>query len=135
VHDSKALHDLSGMANEVAQVIHHHSREAGRLHVEQITEMYEAQRQATASFNYIINRQKNRTKLLLLDMDGTVTPNRFVFDLAGQTHTDETLNALLDNPKNDAGTRSKRIVLLKYLNTPTVINLKRLQWLWYYGLA
>lgn len=115
VHDSQALHDLSGMANEVARVIHHHSREAGRLHVEQITEMYEAQRQATASFDYIINRQKNRTKLLLLDMDGTITPNRFVVDLARQTHTDETLSALLDNPKNDAGTRSKRIAeIFKY---------------------
>lgn len=114
-HDSQSLHDLTSMANEVAQVIHRHSREAGRLHVEQITEMYEAQRQATASFDYIITRQKNRSKLVLLDMDGTITPNRFVIDLAHHTHTSETLDALLDNPKNDAGTRSKRIAeIFKY---------------------
>ena len=114
-HDSQSLQDLTSMANEVARVIHHHSREAGRLHVEQITEMYEAQRQATASFDYIINRQKNRSKLVLLDMDGTITPNRFVVDLAHHTHTSETLDALLDNPKNDAGTRSRRIAeIFKY---------------------
>lgn len=114
-HDSQSLQDLTSMANEVARVIHHHSREAGRLHVEQITEMYEAQRQATASFDYIINRQKNRSKLVLLDMDGTITPNRFVLDLANHTHTSEILNTLLDNPKNDAGTRSKRIAeMFKY---------------------
>lgn len=113
-HDSQALHDLIGMANEVARVIHHHSREAGRLHVEQIAEMYEAQRQATASFDYIIGRQKNRTKLLLLDMDGTITPNRFVLELAKHTHTEETLEALLDR-SDDAGTRSKRIAeVFKY---------------------
>lgn len=108
-HDSQSLLDLTSMANEVARVIHHYSREAGRLHVEQITEMYEAQRQATASFDYIINRRKNRNKLVLLDMDGTITPNRFVVELAKHTHTEETLAALLDNPLNDAGTRSKRI--------------------------
>lgn len=114
-HDSQSLMDLTTMANEVARVIHHHSREAGRLHVEQITEMYEAQRQATASFDYIIHRQKNRTKVVLLDMDGTITPNRYVMDLAKHTHTEETLAALLDNPKNDAGTRSKRIAeIFKY---------------------
>ena len=114
-HDSQSLLDLTTMANEVARVIHHHSREAGRLHVEQITEMYEAQRQAAASFDYIIHRQKNRTKVVLLDMDGTITPNRFVLELAKHTHTEDTLASLLDNPLNDAGTRSKEIAsIFKY---------------------
>ncbi|OZA73522.1 glycosyltransferase, partial [Polynucleobacter sp. 39-46-10] len=108
-HDSQPLVDLTTMANEVARVIHHYSRQAGRLHVEQISEMYEEQRVATASFDYIINRQKGRRKVVLLDMDGTITPNRFVKDLAKFTHTEETLDALLDSAENDAATRSEKI--------------------------
>ena len=108
-HESQPLHDLTYMANEVARVIHFYSKEAGRLHVEQISEMYEMQRQASASFDFIISRQKNRDKVLLLDMDGTITPNRFVVDLAKFTNTHETLNALLDNPQDDSGTRSQKI--------------------------
>ena len=42
-------------------------------------------------------------------MDGTVSPNRFVVDLAKFTNTFETLNALLDNPHDDSGTRSQKI--------------------------
>jgi HAD superfamily phosphoserine phosphatase-like hydrolase len=97
------------MANEVARVIHFYSKDAGRLHVEQISEMYEIQRQASASFNFIIPRQKDREKVVLLDMDGTITKHRFVFELAKFTNTHETLNALLDQEQNDANTRSKKI--------------------------
>lgn len=108
-HESQSLHDLTFMANEVARVIHFYSKDAGRLHVEQISEMYEIQRQASASFNFIIPRQKDREKVLLLDMDGTITKHRFVFELAKFTNTHETLNALLDQEQNDANTRSKKI--------------------------
>jgi glucosyl-3-phosphoglycerate synthase len=108
-HDSQPLVDLTTMANEVGRVIHHYSRHAGRLHVEQISEMYEEQRLASASFDYIINRRKDRRKVLLLDMDGTITPNRFIKDLAAFTHTEETLDALLDASQNDAATRSQQI--------------------------
>lgn len=108
-HDSQPLVDLTTMANEVARVIHHYSRHAGRLHVEQISEMYEEQRLASASFDYIINRRKGRRKIVLLDMDGTITPNRFIKDLAAFTHTEETLEALLDISQNDAGTRNQQI--------------------------
>jgi phosphoserine phosphatase len=108
-HESQALLDLTYMANEVARVIHFYSKDAGRLHVEQISEMYEMQRQASASFDFIISRQKNRDKVLLLDMDGTITPHRFVIDLAKFTNTFETLTALLDHPDDDSLTRSKKI--------------------------
>ncbi|HBK44174.1 MULTISPECIES: HAD-IB family phosphatase [unclassified Polynucleobacter] len=108
-HDSQPLVDLTTMANEVARVIHHYSRHAGRLHVEQISEMYEEQRLASASFDYIINRRKDRRKVVLLDMDGTITPNQFIRDLASFTHTEETLAAILDLHKNDASTREQRV--------------------------
>jgi glucosyl-3-phosphoglycerate synthase len=108
-HDSQPLLDLTSMANEVSRVIYSRARESGRLHVEQITAMYESQRQATASFDYAITRQKNRTKLLLLDMDGTVTTSRFATLLAQATGQVDALNQHLDKGNADALTRSNHI--------------------------
>lgn len=108
-HDSQPLLDLTSMANEVSRVIYSRARESGRLHVEQITAMYESQRQATASWDYAITRQKNRTKLLLLDMDGTVTTSRFATLLAQATGQVDELNKHLDNRNPDTLTRSSNI--------------------------
>jgi len=108
-HDSQPLLDLTSMANEVSRVIYSRARESGRLHVEQITAMYESQRQATASWDYAITRQKNRTKLLLLDMDGTVTTSRFATLLAQATGQVDELNKHLDGSNPDVLTRSASI--------------------------
>ncbi len=96
-HESQPLNDLTSMATEVSRVIHDYSREAGRLHVEQIKEMYEVQRQAIASFEYVLTRQKNRTKLLLIDMDDTITEGRFVEALATATGVGEELSAIMED--------------------------------------
>lgn len=96
-HESQPLNDLTSMATEVSRVIHDYSREAGRLHVEQIKEMYEVQRQAIASFEYVLTRQKNRTKLLLLDMDETITEGRFLEALAAATGVGEELTAIIED--------------------------------------
>ena len=111
-HDSQPLLDLAAMANEVARVIYARSRAAGRLHVEQISAMYEAQRQATASIDYILGRRRGRDRLLLLDMDGTLTSSRFVLELARRTGHEEALQSLLDRDDDDAVTRSQRIAEL-----------------------
>jgi phosphoserine phosphatase len=111
-HDSQPLLDLGAMANEVARVIYARSREAGRLHIEQISAMYEAQRQATASIDYILARRRQRTRLLLLDMDGTLTPDRFVQRLAERCGQTEALARCLDRTDADAATRSQRIAEL-----------------------
>jgi phosphoserine phosphatase len=108
-HDSQPLLDLTSMANEVSRVIYSRARESGRLHVEQITAMYESQRQATASWDYAITRQKNRHKLLLLDMDGTVTTSRFATLLAQATGQVDELGKHLDGSNPDALTRSANI--------------------------
>lgn len=113
-HDSQPLLDLTAMANEVSRVIYSRAKEAGRLHVEQITAMYETQRQATASWEYVMTRQRGRHKLLLLDMDGTVTTERFAVQLAKVTGNASALGDLMDkasaNP--DAATRSQAIAAL-----------------------
>lgn len=111
-HESQPLTDLTSMAFEVSRVIHHYSREAGRLHVEQINEMYENQRQAVATFEYVLTRQKDRTKLLLLDMDKTLCEERYIDALAVLTNAENELEALRLDPRLTEAERSERIALL-----------------------
>ena len=111
-HDSQPLLDLTSMANEVSRVIYSRARESGRLHVEQITAMYENQRQATASWEYVMTRQKSRRKLLLLDMDGTVTSSRFATMLAQATDQALELEKHLDTGNADTLTRTRQIAQL-----------------------
>lgn len=94
-HDSQPLHDLTAMANEVSRVIYLRARQAGRLHMEQIAAMYETQRQATATLDYILTRRRGRTQVLLLAMDGTVSPVCFTRALASATGREAELDQLL----------------------------------------
>ena len=111
-HDSQPLLDLTLMANEVSRVIYSRARAAGRLHVEQVIAMYESQRQAQAELDYILTRRRGRQRVLLLDMDGTVTESRFAVELARASGREAELMALLDSPGDDAATRSDRIAAL-----------------------
>lgn len=111
-HDSQPLHDLTLMANEVGRVIFSRAKEAGRLHVEQVSAMYETQRQAVAGIDYVLTRRKGRQRLLLLDMDGTVTPSRFAVELAGATGHEPTLMQVLDGYDDDGATRGKKVAKL-----------------------
>jgi len=111
-HDSQPLLDLTVMANEVSRVIYTRARAAGRLHAEQITAMFESQRQAAAALEYILTRRRGRQRLLLLDMDGTLTTTRFAVELARATGQEAALMELLDKADDDAATRSERIAAL-----------------------
>ncbi len=117
-NDSQPLLDLGHMANEVGRVIFSRAKEVGRLNVDQIAAMYESQRQAVATIEYVLTRRKGRQRLLLLDMDGTITPSRFVVELARTSGLEDGLKALLDRPDHDhdddgdAATRSDRIAKL-----------------------
>ncbi|MDO9075333.1 MAG: glycosyltransferase [Rubrivivax sp.] len=111
-NDSQPLLDLTLMANEVARVIYSRARTAGRLHVDQIVAMYENQRQAAASLDYILTRRRGRQRLLLLDMDGTLTTTRYAVELARATGQEQALSQLLDSPTDDTAARSERIAAL-----------------------
>lgn len=114
-NDSQPLLDLSLMANEVGRVIFNRARAAGRLHVEQIGAMYESQRLAASGIEYVLTRRKGRQRLLLLDMDGTITCARFVSELARATGQEEALTQLFDNPdfqKDDRQTQNDKIASL-----------------------
>lgn len=111
-NDSQPLQDLTLMANEVSRVIFSRARAAGRLNADQIVAMYESQRQASAELDYILMRRRQRRRVLLLDMDGTVTPARFAVELARLTGREAALAQLLDSSTDDAITRSNRIAEL-----------------------
>jgi len=111
-NDSQPLLDLTVMANEVARVIYLRARAAGRLHVDQIVAMYENQRQAAASLDYILTRRRGRQRLLLVDMDGTLTTTRYAMELARATGQEQALSQLLDSPVDDTAARSERIAAL-----------------------
>ncbi len=108
-HESQPLMDLTVMANEVSRVIYQRARDCGRLHIDQIAAMYENQRQATASWDHLLSRRKGRKRLLLLDMDGTVTSARFVTSLAQATGLTQALSGHLDSRQGDAMQRSTAI--------------------------
>ncbi|WP_445366613.1 glycosyltransferase [Methylomonas sp. BW4-1] len=111
-HDSQPLCDLSLMASEVSRAIFVRAKIAGRLHVEQVAAMHESQRQVAAGIDYVLTLRKGRRRLILLDMDGTITPSRFVLELARTTGNEAALMQLLDTPDSDAATRSERIAEL-----------------------
>lgn len=110
-NDSQPLLDLTAMANEVSHVIYTRARTAGRLHMEQVVAMYETQRQATATLDYILSRRRGRTRVILLDMECTIMPDRYVVELARATGHEAALALLLDGA-DDAATRSERIAAL-----------------------
>lgn len=115
-HDSQPLQDLTLMANEVGRVIFNRARTAGRLHVEQVSAMFELQRQAASGIDYILTRRKHRQRLLLLDMDGTITPSRFALELARATGVEQALLPLLEGA-SDHEMRSERVAeVFRYIH-------------------
>jgi glucosyl-3-phosphoglycerate synthase len=116
-HDSQPLHDLTLMANEVGRVIFARAKTAGRLHVEQVAAMYELQRQAASGIDYVLTRRKARQRLLLIDMDGTVTQSRYALELARATGHESALLQILDDNVSDSASRSDKIAkLFKYVH-------------------
>lgn len=116
-HDSQPLHDLTLMASEVGRSIFSRAKSVGRLNVEQVVAMYESQRQAAAGIDYVLTRRKGRHRLLLLDMDGTITKSRYAVELARITGHEPALMQMLDQNNSDAATRSENIAnLFRYVH-------------------
>jgi glucosyl-3-phosphoglycerate synthase len=90
-HESQTLQDLAGMAIEVSRVIYSRAREAGRLNVDQITAMYEAQREVPASIEHISALQRGRKRLVLLDLSVVLSDNNVIDRLAKATGQESAL--------------------------------------------
>lgn len=115
-HDSQALQDLTLMANEVGRVIFERAKRAGRLHVEQVAAMHESQRQAASGIEYILHRRKARQRLLLIDMDGTITPARYALELAKAVGQEAHVLPLLKDTEDIATQRERIAQLFKYVH-------------------
>jgi glucosyl-3-phosphoglycerate synthase len=93
-HESQSLDNLAGMANEVSRVIFDRAKKAGRLHIEQISSMYEIQAQVTGSVQHVLSQRKGRDKLMLIDMDEVVLTANYFDELAKVTGLSAQLRAL-----------------------------------------
>jgi len=108
-HDSQPLHDLTLMASEVGRVIFARAKTAGRLHVEQVAAMYESQRQAASGIDYVLIRRKASQRLLLIDMDGTVTQSPYAIELARATGQESAFMQMLNDNGGDTTTCSDKV--------------------------
>ena len=114
-HDSQSLASLALMANEVGRVIFNRAQIAGRLHVDQVTTMFESQRMAAASIEAVLARRNHRTRVLLLDMDTVVTKSSYTLELAQMVDKDTTLMQLLDSAGElDTALRNRVANLFRY---------------------
>lgn len=95
-HESQPLQDLAFMANEVSRVIFSRARQAGRLHVDQISAMYETQRLAASEIDYVLTRRKGRQRLLLLGLGATISPTCFELELAKLCGQEAALEQLME---------------------------------------
>ena len=111
-HDSQSLHSLSAMAQEVSRVILDRAKQVGRLSVDQIMSIFELERQNQTHIDRVLEKLQGCSKLILLDMDGTITNERFVVELAKNTGNYEKLLTLLDSQIVDSATRSQDIAEL-----------------------
>ena len=111
-HDSQSLQGLSLMAQEISRVILERAKSVGRLSADQIMSIFELEYQNQTDIVRVLNKLEGCTKLVLLDMDGTITTERFVSELAKATGKTDQLSALLGSENIDAATRSQDIAAL-----------------------
>lgn len=95
-HESQSLQSLGLMAQEVSRVILDRAKHAGRLTVEHILAVFEIERQNQTDIDSVLGKLRDARKLVLLDMDSTITNDRFVVELARATGRTDALSKLLD---------------------------------------
>jgi glucosyl-3-phosphoglycerate synthase len=115
-HDSQPLHDLAAMAIEISHVIHARARAAGRLNVDQIVRIQEAQRQAAADIEQVLARRRGRRKVLLLEMDGSVLLQPFAHALAAATGNADALAEVLATTVASPERRERIAALFRFVH-------------------
>ena len=112
VNDSQDLSSLGFMAQEVSHVILQRAKRVGRLSVDQIMSILELEQQNKTHIDRVLEKLRDCNKLVLLDMDGTITQERYVVELAKKVGCLDQLNELLDTTVVDSATRSEHIAEL-----------------------
>jgi glucosyl-3-phosphoglycerate synthase len=77
--------------------------------------MHESQRQAAAAIEFVLARRRGRQKLLLLDLDGTLTPEHFIDKLARSTGVERELQALRDEGVPLSGDQPRVAALFRFV--------------------
>jgi phosphoserine phosphatase len=111
-HDSQPLQDLAAMAIEISHVIHARARAAGRLNVDQIARIQEAQRQAAAELEQVLARRRGRQRVLLLAMDGSLLMQPYAEALAMATGRSAALAEISGRAAADSPERRERVAAL-----------------------
>jgi phosphoserine phosphatase len=111
-HDSQPLQALGDMASQVMRVILDRASRYGRLRLEQVKEMQEAERRRQAELPVILQKIAHAEGLALLDMDGVILEGRFIVELARRTFKTGALLRYLDNSMFSAESRTRLIASL-----------------------
>ena len=111
-HDSQALEMLGNMARQVVRVILDRAARYGRLDMQQVQEVEEAERLLQAEWPFVLGRLGQPEKIALFDMDGTLLKGRVVVNLAQRTGKTKELNALLDHGSLPPQERTRKIAAL-----------------------
>ncbi len=125
-HDSQTLEALGKMAKQVARALLHRAEKHGRLHIRQVREVEEIERQTNAEFAVVLNRMEGGGRLALIDMDGTLLRDRSIIALGKKTGRLEQILPYLDNPALSPQVRAKKIAgCLKGIPKSTFVELAR----------
>lgn len=108
-HDGQSLAALGNMARQVMRVILNRASRYGRLHIDQVCDVQENERQAHNEMDDILSKVGKPDRLALFDMDGVLLRDRFILYLAQRTNKMTELSRFLDNPALEADERSRRI--------------------------
>jgi glucosyl-3-phosphoglycerate synthase len=96
-HESQSLAALGQMAKEVARVIIDRAWHNGRLDINRVREMEEAERRAQAQLLPVTEHLEDSGRFALFDMDGVLLDGRFVVELADHLGTRSELSRFLDS--------------------------------------
>lgn len=125
-HDSQTLEALGEMAKQVARALLHRAEKYGRLHIGQVREVEEVERQANAEVALVLRRIEGGARLALIDMDGTLLRGRSVIALAEKTGRLEQILPYLDNHTLAPEERARKIAgCLKGIPKSTFVELAR----------
>lgn len=111
-HESQSLEALGRMAQQVVRTLLERAERSGRLTLDRRHALEEAEWQRKSEVAYGLGRLRQVEKLALFDMDGTLTRERFVVQLAAATGKQEELKEWLDREDMGAAVRATGIANL-----------------------
>lgn len=108
-HDHQSLEALSAMSFQVVRTILDRAAKYGRLNPLSIKDSVERERVARMQSREILGRIDSEKKLILFDMDGTLTEGRFIEHLTEETGRRHKIDGLLGNRQIDPILRAELI--------------------------